>query len=90
MTVRRVCTTVLLLVALGAGVGAATIVTPAGGVTSTNCTAAAHAKARAALAKFTRSMAPAQKAFNRTHRRHKARVAFARKQRATLKRFTRR
>jgi M6 family metalloprotease-like protein len=87
VTARGLFTAVLLLVALGAGFGAATIVTPAGGVTGVDCTAAQHAKAQAVLKRFTRSMAAARKAFNRTHKKPEARAAFVRKQRATLKRL---
>lgn len=87
MTARRLFAAVLLLVALGAGLGAATVVTPAGGDTGAGCTKAERAKAQAALARFIRSMAPARKAFNRTHTRPKDRAAFARKQRATLNRL---
>ena len=87
MTARGLFTAVLLLIALGAGFGAATIVAPAGGVTGVDCTATEQAKAQAALNKFIRSMPAAQKAFNRTHKQPQARAAFARKQRATLKRL---
>ena len=87
MTARRLFAAVLLLVALGAGFGATTIVAPAGGVTGVGCTAAEQAKAQAALKRFTRSMAAARKAFNRTHKQPEARAAFVRKQRATLKRL---
>jgi M6 family metalloprotease-like protein len=87
MTARRQFLAVLLLFALGAGFGAATIVAPAGGVTRVDCTAAEQAKAQAAVKKFVRSMPAAQKAFNRTHKRAKDRAAFTRKQRATLNRL---
>jgi len=87
MTARRLFAAALLLVALGAGFGAVAVVTPAGGVTGADCTEAQRGKAQAALARFIRSMAPAQKAFNRTHKRRKDRAAFARKQRATLNRL---
>lgn len=84
---RRVFAVLALVGILGAGLGAATLVAPARGVTGASCTEAKRAASKAALAAFTRSLAARQKAFNRTHKQPKDRATFARNQRATLERL---
>ena len=84
---RLILAVALVLALLGAGFGAVSLVTPAVASPDAECTVGERSQAQAALTRFTRSMAAAQRAFNRAHKRPQARAAFARKQRATLNRL---